>query len=53
MRIGQPEVAPLENEDKSGVVDPHQMQDCGVEVVNLDRFLDDEEVRSGRGSNGG
>src|SRR5258705_9715909 len=39
--IGEPEFAPLKFVSQLRVVEPHQLQDGGVEVVNLDRILDD------------
>ena len=41
MHVRQPEVAALELVDQPGVVDPQQVQDRRVQVVDLDRVLDD------------
>ena len=38
--IGQPEIAPLEPVSQPGVVETHQTENGGVQVVDLDRFLD-------------
>src|SRR5690606_3087677 len=39
MHIGQAEVAPLEFERQPRVIDPQQMQDRRLQVVNVDRIL--------------
>ena len=41
MHVGQPEIAALELVGQPGVVDPQQVQDRGVQVVDLDRVVDD------------
>ena len=41
VHVGQAEVAALEAVGQPGVLDPQQVQDRGVEVVDLDRVLDD------------
>ncbi len=39
--VGQAEVAPLEAVGEPRVVDAEQVEDRGVEVVDVDRVLDD------------
>ena len=41
VHVGQAEVAALEVVGQPGVVDPQQMQDRGVQVVDVDGVLDD------------
>ena len=41
MDVGEPEVAPLVAEGELGVVDAEQVQDRGLEVVDVDRVLGD------------
>ena len=41
MHVGQPEIAALEPVGEPGVVDPEQVQDRRVQVVDLDGILDD------------
>ena len=41
MNIGQTEVAPLELEDVPGVVDPEEVEDGGVQVIDLDGVAND------------
>ena len=41
MHVGQSKVATGVVEGKAAVVQTHQMQDRGVEVVNVNRVMDD------------
>src|SRR6516225_8534928 len=41
MNVGQAVVPALEPEGQAGVIDPKLVQDGGVEIVDVDRILDD------------
>lgn len=43
MHIGQSEIPPLETERQALVVEPKQVQEGGVEVMNVDTVPDDVE----------
>ena len=52
VHVGQPEVAALEAEGQAGVVEAQQVQDRRLQVVDVDRVLDDvvaDLVGAGRG----
>ena len=38
--VGEPEISPLKPRRQPQMVDPHQVQDGGVEVVDVDDLLD-------------
>lgn len=40
MDVGQPEATPLVFVRQSLVIDPHQVQNCGVEIVNVNAIFD-------------
>ncbi len=39
MHIRQPELAPLEPEGEALVINPHEMHECGLEVVHVHLVL--------------
>ena len=45
VHVGQPEVAALEPVGEPGVVEAQQVQDRGLQVVDVDRVFDDVEAQ--------